>query len=38
MESVIFQSPVLMCGYAVALALCIAGIVKKTGMLLTVVA
>ena len=37
MESVIFQSPVLMCGYAVALALCIAGIVKKTGMLLTVV-
>ena len=35
MESVILSSPVLLCGYIAALALCVVGIVKKTGFWLT---
>lgn len=37
MESVILQSPLMLCCYAAALALCAVGIVKKTGFAVTAV-
>lgn len=37
MESVILTTPMLLCGYAAAFALCVVSILKKTGFALTAV-
>lgn len=37
MESVILSSPMLLCGYAVALALCAFAIIRKTGFVITAI-
>ncbi len=37
MESVIFSSPYILCGYAVALVLSVVAVAKKTGFALTAI-